>query len=327
MQQPNQKVTDELVERLWPTMPSVSKIANHLNATSRVVAKRVAALRARGVPLSSPDVRSPFYNKSDWPQIRREIVHYDARVNVTIPSGIILVGSDAHFWPGERTTAFRGFLRFISELKPRIVVLNGDVFDGARISRFARIGWDKTPTVIDELKAVKERLVEIEDLCGSAAKFWPLGNHDARFETKLAQMAPEYEGVGGFHLKDHFPTWKPCWSVMVNERVLITHRWKGGKYAAPNNTLQAGVSMVTGHLHSLKWWPHTDEIGTRYGVDSGTLAEPTGQQFINYTEDSPKDWRSGFCVLTIHKGQLLQPELVKVHAEGEIDFRGTVVTV
>ena len=72
---------------------------------------------------------------------------------------------------------------------------------------------------------------------------------------------------------------------------------------------------------------HTDETGTRYGVDTGTLAEPSGQQFINYTEDSPKDWRSGFAILTIHNGQLLQPELAKVHAEGEIDFRGTIVRV
>lgn len=321
------KVSDEEIVAAWPDCPSIEALAGRFQITGRALATRVGKLRARGVSLPSKDSRSPFYDKSKWPTIKREVVHYEARINVEMPDGIIIVGSDAHFWPGERTTAFRGFLKFIKELRPRIVVLNGDVFDGARVSRYARIGWDKTPTVVDELKAVKERLAEIEAVCGTAAKFWPLGNHDARFENKLAQMAPEYEGVKGFHLKDHFHDWQPCWSVMVNSSLLIKHRWKGGKYAAPNNTLQSGVSMVTGHLHSLKWWPHTDELGTRYGVDTGTMAEPVGPQFINYTEDSPKDWRSGFAVLTIHKGSLLQPETAFARAEGEIDFRGTVVNV
>lgn len=321
------KVSDDQIVDAYSRDHNTSRLARTLGVSERAFRTRLANLRSRGFCTHTTDPRSPFYKKGVWSTVKQEIVHYEARVNATMQDGVILIGSDAHFWPGERTTAFRGFLHFIKELRPRMVILNGDVFDGARVSRFARIGWDKTPSVVEELHAVKDRLAEIEAVCGTAAKFWPLGNHDARFETKLAQAAPEYEGVKGFHLKDHFPTWQPCWSVMVNSNLLITHRWKGGKYAAPNNTLQAGVSMCTGHLHSLKWWPHTDELGTRYGIDTGTMAEPIGPQFINYTEDSPKDWRSGFMALTIHKGQLLQPEPAKVHGEGEIDFRGCIVSV
>jgi len=321
------KATDQAIIAAYAEMPRPAALAVKFRISERQLRMRLNGLRARGFCAFSPDKRSPFYKQGSWKEVKTVVVNYDARVNVDLEGGLIIVGSDAHYWPGEISTAHRGFLHFIKELRPRIVILNGDVFDGARISRFARIGWDKTPTVIDELKAVKERLGEIEAVAGSALKFWPLGNHDARFENKLAQQAPEYEGVQGFHLKDHFPLWRPCWSVMVNSNLLITHRWKGGKYAAPNNALQAGVSMCTGHLHSLKWWPHTDETGTRYGVDSGTLAEPKGQQFINYLEDSTPDWRSGFAVLTIHRHALLQPELAKVHAEGEIDFRGTTVSV
>jgi hypothetical protein len=86
--------------------------------------------------------------------------------------------------------------------------------------------------------------------------------------------------------------------------------------------------MVTGHLHSQKVTPYSDYNGTRYGVDTGCLSPTTGPQF-NYLEDNPRDWRSGFAVLTWWKGQLLTPELVSVldEAKGLVQFRGEVLSV
>lgn len=77
------------------------------------------------------------------------------------------------------------------------------------------------------------------------------------------------------------------------------------------------VAMVT---------PWTDYNGTRYGIDTGTLAEPAGPQFLDYTESGPTNWRSGFAVFTIHKGRLLLPELAQVHGNA-IEFRGKVIEV
>jgi len=324
---PSLRVTDEEIIQAYAENPSIVSIASKFQMGERSLRARVARLRSKGFLTKSPDSRSPFYDPKEYPRPEVLIERYSARVSIDLKDGVILVGSDAHVWPGDNTTAQRGFVQFAKELKPSVVVVNGDVFDGARISRWPRIGWDKTPTVVEELKAVTDFLTKIEEASGSALKVWPLGNHDGRFETRLAQVAPEYEGVKNFSLKDHFPYWTPCWSLMVNGNLLIKHKWKGGKYAPANNTLNAGVSMVTGHLHSLKCWPMSDENGTRWGVDGGTLAEPISQQFINYLEDATTDWRSGFVVLTIHKGELLQPELARVHQEGEIDFRGTVVNV
>jgi len=207
------------------------------------------------------------------------------------------------------------------------VVMNGDIFDGASISRYPRIGWDLKPTVAKELQAVTERLTEIEDACKGATKLWPLGNHDARFETFLAANAAAYEGVQGFSLKHHYPSWKPCWGVWINQTCVIKHRARSGIHATRNNTLAAGVTMVTGHLHSLKVTPLSDYNGTRWGVDTGTLADPYGEQFADYTELNPVDWRSGFAVLTFHKGRLLWPELAHVVEEGVVEFRGKVLEV
>lgn len=248
------------------------------------------------------------------------------RLETQIKNGIAIVASDAHYWPGDPTTAHRALVKFIEELRPAVVIMNGDVFDGASISRWERIGWDSRPTVKQELEACTERLLEIEKAAKGAERYWPLGNHCARFETFLAKHAPQYEGIEFLSLKDRFPKWKPCWRVDVND-VVVKHRFKGGIHATHNNTIWAGKSIVTGHLHSLKVTPFTDYVGTRYGVDTGTLADPDGEQFVDYTEDGPKNWRSGFAVLTFWNHKLLWPELVHVLEEGKVEFRGKVYDV
>jgi hypothetical protein len=314
-------VPDAEFLELWATHRSAALVAQKLGCSERAVYSRRRSLENRTQKaMSAADPKGQFYKHLS----PREHPH---RKHLEVGTGVVLVFSDAHFWPGVRTTAFRALLQFIGELQPRAIINNGDAFDGASISRYPRIGWDSKPSVIEELKACEDRLSEIEDVSKKARLMWPLGNHDARFETRLAANAPQFEGVNGFHLKDHFPAWEPCWSVWVNGDTVVKHRMKGGIHATRNNTLNAGKSIVTGHLHSLKVTPLDDYNGTRWGVDTGTLADPRGPQFTDYLEDNPTDWRSGFVVLTFHKGRLLWPEVVSVIDEKTVDFRGHAIEV
>jgi hypothetical protein len=251
---------------------------------------------------------------------------HPARRTLWVWDGVVLVGSDAHYYPGVITTAHRALLRFCKEMKPEVLVMNGDIIDGASISRHPPIGWEKSPPLVGEIEAAAERLDELFKAVPNAEHIWPLGNHDARFATRLATVAPQYANVKGTQLKEHFPGWQPCWSVWINDAVVIKHRFKSGVHATHNNAMWAGKSIVTGHLHSLKVTPLTDYNGSRYGVDCGTLAEPYGPQF-NYCEDNPVNWRSGFAVLTFHNGRLLWPEVVHVIGDGEVEFRGKVIQV
>ena len=244
------------------------------------------------------------------------------REEFKIYDGHILIGSDAHYWPNYVSTAHRAFIKMIGKMKPKCIILNGDVLDGATISRHASIGWEYKPSLIQEIQACQERTAEIEAECPNAKLFWTLGNHDARFETRLANIAPEYAKVHGVHLKDHFPFWNPAWSVWINEEVVVKHRFKGGIHATHNNTVTSGKTMITGHLHSAKVTPYTDYNGTRWGVDCGTLADVYGVQFSDYMEDNPRNWRSAFCILTFQKGKLLPPELVYVLEHNKAAFRG-----
>ena len=130
----------------------------------------------------------------------------------------------------------------------------------------------------------------------------------------------------GFALADHFQNWEMCISTWINNDVVIKHRWKGGVHATHNNTVNAGKTMITGHLHSLKVTPFDDYNGTRWGVDTGTLATLDGPQF-SYGEDSPTNHRAGFIVLTFKDGQLLWPEIAAVMDEHHIQFRGEIIQV
>ena len=310
----------EFIE-LWRTYGSAAAVAKALGMAVRAVHNRRRSIEKRkGITLEARAQTARHYK-------HLHPVEHAARRTLTLEAGKVLVFSDAHFWPGVRTTAFRALVQFIRQIKPDVIVNNGDAFDGAGISRFPRIGWQGSPTILDELKACKERLGEIEEVAGSARLFWALGNHDTRFESRLANNVPQYEGVFGLRLQDHFPAWAPCWSVWVNDSVVIKHRMKGGIHATHNNTINSGKSIVTGHLHSLKVTPFDDYAGTRWGVDTGTLADPRGPQFVDYLEDNPTNWRSGFILLTIQRGQLLWPEVIRVVDGHHVDFRGALVKV
>lgn len=320
------KCTDAEFIELWRTHKSAARMAKHLGVADRNVMQRRRRLEAKyAIRLDAEDPRTETWTH------RQTAHHHAKRLDLGILNGVIVCFSDAHFWPGIRTTAYLGLLKVIDGMKPHAVINNGDAFDGASISRFPRIGWDSTPSIIEELKACEAALGEIEETARKARHnsrlVWTLGNHDARFENRLAANAPQYEHVKGFSLKDHFPAWEPCWAVWNGPQTVIKHRYKGGVHATHNNTVNSGVNIVTGHLHSLKVTPFDDYHGTRYGVDTGTLADPSGPQFSNYLEESPTNWRSGFVVLTFVDGQLLFPEVVKVHAPGKIEFRGQVIDV
>jgi len=251
------------------------------------------------------------------------------RCEYELKDGIILVGSDCHYNPDYISTAHKAFVYFTKQLKPNMIVLNGDLFDFAQISQHHRIGYQHHPTVQQELEEVQNRLGDIEKVRPAGCILHrTIGNHDLRFDGKLSNVLPQYEGVMGMCLDDHLPHWSSSWSLVVNNNTMIKHRWHNGIHAVYNNILKGGMSMVTGHLHSLKVTPWTNYKGDLYGVDTGMMAAVKDDQFL-YHEDSSVNWRAGFAVLTYINGHLMPPELVQVinEDEGLVFFRGQLFTV
>ena len=311
-----EKVSDDVFIKTWRSLRSAAAVSEELGITERAVYRRRFALQERyGIILEATESNKKYIQVRD----------YISRATAELDNGVIMVASDAHYWTDVVSPAHKAFVKLIKQIKPDFVVMNGDVFDGVTVSRYPRQHWGvgKAPTVKQELDAVSDRLHEIEKAAGNAKLVWTLGNHDQRFESKLVASVPEYEGIAGFSLKDYFPRWIHCMSLLVNNDVMIKHRYRSSVHATYLNTLHSGVSIVTGHLHRLQATIFSDYKGTRWGVDTGTLADVDGDH-MGYGEDDPKNHCSGFAVLTIVDGKLIQPELCAV-MDDVAYFRGKAV--
>jgi hypothetical protein len=308
------RIPDEVFIETWKRLQSPQKVADELGLSVRNVYSRRNGLVAKfGADLNS--YKNPNRQLNTYlPENKRVAIH-------EVENGNVFIASDCHYWPDEETVAHKAFVKLITEIKPTTIILNGDVFDGAQVSRHPPLMGVQTPTPKQEIEACQDRLHEISMASKNARKFWTFGNHDTRLFSRLAAAAPELTDM--VSLFDYFPGWNTCWRVDINNDLVVKHRWANGLHAVYNNTLRSGKSIVTGHLHQLKVTPWSDYNGRRYGVDSGTLAEPYGDQFT-YTEMNPVNWCSGFCVLTIKDGMLLPPELCEV-IDGVAYFRGKEV--
>jgi hypothetical protein len=143
------KVTDEQFIEAWQKLGSLSLVAENLKICESAVVQRRRKLKAHGINLES---------WNDLSSRRKVVKHSEGRVDLSIDDGTVIVFSDAHYWPDTRTTAHRALVSLIKQLKPKAVICNGDAFDGGTISRYPRIGWDKKPSVIEELCAVQKAL-------------------------------------------------------------------------------------------------------------------------------------------------------------------------
>ena len=321
----NETCTDTEFIQLWGQLQSAQKIADHLGIANRAVHLRRRWIeKTYNMALHASDHRGVKYDKN-----RPKSFSPLKQVELGMLDGTVIVFSDAHFIPGQRSTAFKGLLWAIQEFKPKAVICNGDAFDGSTISRHD-ITDQPQISVIQELKACQGALGEIEEVAKAARHnvklLFTWGNHDIRFGNRLAQHAPQFKEVKGFKLTDHITEWNFCWAVWATEQCIIKHRYKGGIHATHNNAVSSGVSICTGHLHSLKVTPFSDYNGVRYGIDTGTLAETDGPQFT-YAELNPSNHRSGFAILSFFNGELLWPEIVAKHSEDMVQFRGEVIDV
>jgi hypothetical protein len=313
------KVEDEALLEAMRTTNSPTLLAKQFNVSVRAMTTR---MRAIGVP---PLAHAALARKQAATVAHESV----GRLKMDITDGRAVVFSDAHFQPDCISTANRALVKMLPDLRPSVVVCNGDALDGAGISRWPKMFGSTPPTPAAELRAVDERMDEIADAAKGARRIWTLGNHDIRLHSYIQSAAPALADMDAMDLRRLFPRWDFAWSLWVNDNTIIKHRFKGGIFAPANNVKNAlGMSFITGHLHSLKVMPisaYADKP-TSYGVDTGMLAEPEWEAF-GYREDSPADWRSGFVVLTWRDGRLLWPEVVSVLSEGKVEFRGEILEV
>jgi hypothetical protein len=327
-------ITTEEFVRLWNLHGSAEGMAKELQISVTGIHSRRRRIETKlGISLRTASGKRTGGKHTEIADRRQALAetrhtHLEHEMQLDVADGVVVVFSDAHYWPGIVTTAHQALVTLIKRLKPVAVVANGDVLDGATISRHPRAGWEQRPSVAQEIETLCLRMREIEKAAGKSDLYRTLGNHDSRFENYIAANAPALEGVHGTSLFDFLPRWRAGYVLHVNPDTdgwtVIRHvHVTGGIHSAYNSTVRAGTHYVHGHLHKLQVVPFGDYRGRRYGVDTGTLAEPTGPQFA-YVQGGPLNWCSGFAVLTFRNGRLLMPELCEV-IDGQAWFRGEKV--
>lgn len=292
--------------------------ARLLAVSERSVFSRRNKLEANGYEL--PTNYAPPENAS---------IAYNRRINFEAEDGCIFVGNDRHCWPGDGISqAEAAMVHLAPALRPVAIISNGDVFDGARLTRHPSLGHEQKPRVDDEVAAVAAHL----DRLAAAVTGWEcrlmrtVGNHCMRFDRHIATWGGDMSRLKGMRLRDHISTWDEAWSVHINPTVqggytVVKHRQHGGIHAAYNNAVKSGVTIVTGHTHRQDVRPIVDYRGTRWGVQTGMMANRYAPS-MEYSEDGPDPGTPGFAVLTWRDAVLQPPELVTVDEAGVAWWRG-----
>ena len=310
--------TEEEFIAIWKRLGSATLVAQEVGISLRQTQERRRSIEnRRGISLDT------FNDQRSY-----KLLHAENKIrSIANIEGPVIVFSDAHFMPNETSVAFEALINVIKKIKPRMIIANGDILDGATISKYGPEGWQTKPTLKQELESVQYHMDAIVKACKGLEVILhrTIGNHDIRFEKRLAGLVPEYKDISGTTLSDHIPEWSVSWSVLVNENTMIKHRLQhSGIHSGYNNVLKAGVSTVSGHTHLLEAKGWGDYRGRRWGVSTGMLADPKSQAF-DYIEDNPVPWCSGFAILSYdNDGRLLPPELCEV-IDGVAYFRGTSV--
>ncbi len=123
------KVSDEDVINVLKATGSPTKAAKILGISERNLYWRRQLIEEKhGVSLPAYANKKQKIFPTLIPEDRKVIKHY-------VENGVVMVGSDAHYWPGEASVAHQAFVKLAKEIKPHTIVINGDLFDGARISK------------------------------------------------------------------------------------------------------------------------------------------------------------------------------------------------
>ena len=144
-------------------------------------AARILQINVRGVFERRRNIETSLGIKIEGPNDLqgqpRCAKEHPGRIQVNVENGIVMVGSDAHYWPGVASTAHRAFVAgtkwFSKDL--RAVIMNGDAFDGAAISRHPKSSYSDAPSVKQEIEICQERMGEIAEASGKVEKIWCLG--------------------------------------------------------------------------------------------------------------------------------------------------------
>ena len=171
---------------------------------------------------------------------------------IKIKNGIVIIGSDIHI-PFQDNKAVEAFKSYCKEIQPSAIVLNGDVLDFYKLSRFVK-GEGRNP--YEEISECQELLKSLKEACPNSDIYYVIGNHETRLETYVLNNAPHLASL----VEDVFTIIKTkdigvigCSEVLINDNFICTHgKLLGGKagMSAMKEIEKHYMSGASGHCFS-----------------------------------------------------------------------------
>ena len=191
----------------------------------------------------------------------------------------ILVVPDVHV-PYHDRRAFSLMLKVAKALPPDVIISIGDFADFFSISRHSK-DPDRRFRFKEELEIVNEELSKLDDL-GAKEKYYIAGNHEARMDKYINEVAPEFNRMHTLESVLHLERrgWKliPYHDKRLTVRdIAATHDvGVAGKNAVARSMQIFNQTIYTGHTHRLSYIVECDINGAPFvGASFGWLGDNT----------------------------------------------------
>lgn len=233
--------------------------------------------------------------------------------NIKLKDGKIFVASDLHF-PYQDNKAIECFLKEVENKKPDIIVLNGDLLDFYRLSRFTKDPSGKDPA--EEIEMCREFLHRLRNIT-QAPVYYTIGNHETRLEKYILDQAPMIACL----MDNVFQVIKTddinivgCSRLTINDNFVFEHGTRLGSKTGLSaiKELEAHyLSGATGHTHRLARYS-TRKSGKRFTwLETGCLCDLSPEYMVD------PDWEQGFGIVEFKNGRLKNASIVSIE-NGEI---------
>lgn len=232
-----------------------------------------------------------------------------------LSSATVYVASDIHF-PYQDDKAIGAFLSAVKEGKPDIIVLNGDLLDFYKLSRFSKDPSGKNPE--EEIEMCKNFLQKLRDTAGRNPRiYYTIGNHESRLRKYILDNAPMVASLMDnvfrlLKLEDYDIV--GCGSLTINDTFVFEHGTRLGNKSglAAIKELEAHyMSGATGHVHRLAKFS-TLKSGKRFiWLETGCLCDLNPEYMLN------ADWEQGFGIVKFRDGKFFDAQVISIK-DGEV---------
>lgn len=231
-------------------------------------------------------------------------------VEVRLKDKKVFVASDIHF-PFQDNNAVDRFINDCYLEMPDVIVLNGDLMDFYKLSRFSKDPKGRDPE--EEIDMCREFLGKLRQANPNAEIYYTIGNHETRLTKYILDNAPYIVGL----VENVFDLLKVdefnvigCSSLLVNDTFMFKHGTRLGNKSGLSamKELEAHyLSGATGHTHRLAKFT-TRKSGKRFvWFETGCLCTLDPEYMVQ------PDWQQGYAVIKFDsKGKLKESHIVEI---------------